>query len=174
MRKINLIVLVLLAIVLTGVDGCDDRVRVIVKDGMQNKEQYQDAGKSILKTVKSTDIDNESKLETAVNVVDSLGDVVNTVAFIPGVGGYAKPIGVGLTVISSIMAFFLRREQKKVKVESERANKSERIANNYSDGLDVARLDGDEEDEVKIEILEKVFNQETKDHFNAKGGTVIK
>jgi len=167
MRKINLIVLVLLAMVLTAADGCNDQMGVIVKDGMQNKEQYQDAGKSILKTVKSTDIDNESKLETAVNVVDSLGDVVNTVSFIPGVSGYAKPIGVGLTVISSIMAFFLRKEQNKVKVVTA-------IADNYSQAIDIARMDGDEEGEIKVEVMEKFLNQETKNHFNANGGTVIK
>jgi predicted PolB exonuclease-like 3'-5' exonuclease len=166
MRKINLIVLVLLAMVLTAADGCDDRVSVLVKDGIQNKEQYQAAGKSVYATVKNTDIDNESKLETAVNVVDSMSDVVNTVAFIPGVSGYAKPIGVGLTVISSIMAFFLRREQKKVKVVTA-------IAENYSQGLDVARMDGDEKGVVHVEVLEKFLNQETKDHFNATGGTVL-
>jgi len=109
-----------------------------------------------------------------VNVVDSVSDVVNTVAFIPGVSGYAKPIAIGLGALSTILGLFGYKKNKKVKVESERADKSERIAKNYSDGLDVARIDGDEEDEVKIGVLEKVFNQETKDHFNATGGTVIK
>ena len=174
MRKINLIVLVLLAMVLTAADGCDDRVGVIVKDGMQNKEQYQAAGKSVYATVKNTDIDNDSKLETAVNVVDSLGDVVNTVAFIPGVSGYAKPIGVGLGLISTVLGILYRRENKKVKVESGRADKSEKIANNYSRAIDVARMDGGEKGVIDVVILEEIINPETKDHFNETGGTVLK
>jgi len=166
MRKINLIVLVLLAMVLTSADGCDDRVGVLVKDGMQNKEQYQAAGKTVYETVKNTDIDNESGMETAANVVDSARDVVGAVSFIPGVNAYAKPIIGGLTIISLILGMFGVKQGK-------RANKSEKIADNYSQSIDVARMDGDEKGVIDVAVLEKHANQETKDHFNATGGTVL-
>jgi len=174
MKKINLIFLVLLAIVLSAGDGgCGDGFETVVTDGMENPAKYQKAGKSVYETVKETDIDNESGLETAKNVIDSAKDVVGTVSFIPVVSNYAKPITIGLGVLSTVLGWFMHREKKKVKVVTERAEKSEKIADNYSESLDAARMEGDVKHSVEVEHLEKYLDKQTKAHFNATGGTVL-
>jgi len=160
--KFKLIFLVLLATVLSA-GSCD----AVVQDGLQSPGKYVDAGGQVYEVITETDVDNDSKVETAKNVVDTAAKVVGTVAAtVPGAQGPGAILVGVLTIISTGLAFFAAREKK-------RANKSERIANDYSSSIDIARLEDDDRNAIDVGDLEKNLSQETKDHFNPTGGTVL-
>jgi len=168
--KFKSLVIALLAFCLMGsANSCD----AVVQDGAQNPGKYLDAGGNLVDIVKNTDVDNETGLETAANVTNSAAAAVGAVSFIPGVSAIAGPLEAGLLALGAGLTWLAVRQRKKIRVETARADKSEKIANNYGEGLDAARMEGDNKGTLEIEHLEKYYDKETKAHYNATGATVL-
>ena len=165
MKMKILILLILSALLLPSQTGCDEQV----SDVKANGGQYVEAGKTIIKIAKDTDVDNSSGVETAKNIVDSVAGVATTVSFIPGAQSITVPLVAGLTAISTILGYFTVKKNKEIKVVTADRDKHVAIADDYGGALEAAIMSGEDDSVANVEILEAVMDTQTKSHFNAKG-----
>lgn len=168
MRTFKLLTLIVLATFLMGNTSCDQQI----EDAKSNPEKYKTAGKDIYKKAKETELSGTT-LEKTRNIVDSAKEITTTLNFIPGAQSITTPLTIGLGLLSTALTFFVAREKKKVKVITERAEKSEAVSNNYREGLEAGINEGDDQKVVDIKVLKTVFDKDTKAHFNGEGVALI-